>query len=103
MQTFVAALTALKGCCDEYEVCLRKALDHNVQLKRTTDKMVTALGDMKRIFNVGEKCGICFSKKKSMAFECGHVTCSDCAARSLRSERCPFCRRPVKELIKIFL
>ena len=103
MQTFVAALTALQQGCDEYEACLRKTLDHNVQLKRAVDKMAKGLEDMKRIFNVGEKCGICFSKKQSMAFECGHVTCEECAARSLRAERCPFCRRPVKELIKIFL
>ena len=103
MHSFTAALATLKESCNEYEVILQKTLEHNSKLKKTVDKMGKALLDMKRIFNVEEKCGICFAKKQAVAFECGHVTCNDCGARSLRAERCPYCRRPVKELMKIFL
>ena len=103
MQTFSAALDILKKCSCEYETSLKKTLQSNTELKRVVDNMASALDDMKKLFAPGSKCAICCSREMDTALECGHTVCKVCAARALRSERCPFCRRAVTESMRLYL
>ena len=102
MQGFTAALQELKASCDTYETALKKTSAVNSELKITVDRMERALDTLKRIFVTSQKCGICFSRKPSHALECGHLLCESCGTKSLRAERCPFCRKRVEEMMRIY-
>ena len=101
MQSFSAALTALKTSCCEYDESLKKTIEINGILKASVDKMAGALDEMKKMFSQG-KCDVCCQREKDNALECGHCLCSVCAIRALRSGRCPFCRKTVNESIKLY-
>ena len=103
MQTFTAAVDTLKKSCVEYENSLKKTVSTNSELKKTVDKMSSALTEMKNLFKHDNNCGICCSRATDTALECGHTLCNVCSVRALRAERCPFCRRAVTESIKIYL
>ena len=103
MQAFNVALTELQESCDAYDRCLKQTAASNAELKKTVDRMIRALSGMKLIFTTSEKCGICFNRKPDHALECGHTLCNICASKSLRAERCPFCRKPVTEMMRVYL
>ena len=103
MQQFTVALEELKESCATYELALKKTAASNSELKITVDRMIRALDSMKRIFVLSEKCGICFNDKPNYALECGHTVCQSCATKSVRAERCPYCRKPITDMMKIYL
>ena len=37
------------------------------------------------------------------ALDCGHVMCLECAKKSARNNRCPFCRQPIERYFKVYL
>ena len=103
MQAFAIALEELKDSCTAYESGLKKTAASNADLKITIDRMIRALDHMKRIFTTSEKCGVCFNRKPDHALECGHTLCQLCASKSLRVEKCPFCRKPISEMMRIYI
>ena len=102
MQTFSAALDTLKKSCKEYEHSLKKTLVVNAELKGKVEHMAKALEDMKQLFSTDAKCGICCNRPIDTALECGHTMCTTCSGRALRAERCPFCRKAVREKMKLY-
>ena len=44
-------------------------------------------------------CPICLTARKNLAFQCGHLVCTECAA-SL--ERCPTCRQAIVTRVELF-
>ncbi|GMG99822.1 hypothetical protein Nepgr_001662 [Nepenthes gracilis] len=46
-----------------------------------------------------QACPICLTNSRNMAFQCGHMTCKDCA-ETISS--CPFCREPIKTRIRLY-
>ena len=105
MQSFAAAIDALKKGCVEYEESLQKTLLYNAELKIKVDQMASALAEMKRLFKSSDKkCDICASRTVDTALlECGHCLCSVCSLRALRAGRCPFCRKNISESMKLYL
>lgn len=49
------------------------------------------------------ECNICFEKKKTYRLPCSkkHTICDDCY-RKLREDKCPYCRKPFKNIYKKF-
>ncbi|GKV37170.1 hypothetical protein SLEP1_g45229 [Rubroshorea leprosula] len=47
-----------------------------------------------------QRCPICFSNPRDMAFGCGHQTCEEC---SRNIQTCPICRSPIQIRIKVYL
>ena len=103
MQTFSARLEGLREAITLYDVSLKRTQQCNNELKQRVDAMAKALCAMTSLFNTTEKCGICYGRKVDAALECGHCMCLQCANKSLRADKCPFCRKPVKELTRLFL
>ena len=102
MQSFSAALTALRKSCGDYDTSLKRTIEINNVLKTSVDKMAAALDEMKKLFSHG-KCDVCCQREKDTALGCGHCLCSVCSIRALRAGRCPFCRKDVEESIKLYL
>lgn len=50
------------------------------------------------------ECEICFENPKNNAFyKCGHKACKECAESVKKSTgKCPFCREPILDIIKVF-
>ncbi|KAK7405777.1 hypothetical protein VNO78_07386 [Psophocarpus tetragonolobus] len=44
-------------------------------------------------------CAICLTKRKDLAFGCGHMTCRDCGARL---SNCPICRERITNRLRVF-
>ena len=103
METLLSAVDTLKTCCTDYDDNIKKSANANSALKKSIDRMVVALADMKKLFTSNPKCGICCTRVVDTALECGHTSCASCAARALRAERCPFCRHPVTATTKLYL
>ena len=102
MKKFSSALGELRKSSSEYEEALKKTSEANSILRVTVDKMATALEEMKHIFN-HTKCGICCSRDQNTALMCGHCLCSICALKAVRDGRCPFCRRPMTESMRLYM
>lgn len=97
------ALEKLIRISQEYLDSLTNSLKAHQDLKTKLDKMYEAMSELKRSFGNDERCGVCYNRPKTTALDCGHCCCFPCAQRCLRSERCPFCRKPTTDLLKIFL
>ena len=81
---------------------LTKALDTNESLLKTIDKMHEALTELRKSFGDSNTCKICYVNKRSAALNCGHMTCTTCANKCLRAQRCPFCRKATTEFMRVF-
>ena len=103
MESLAAALDVLKKSCGDYEASLRRSLDSNAALKVKVKHMVEALEQMKRVFSNDHKCGICCSRAVDTALDCGHCLCIVCSLRALRAEKCPYCRKVIKESKRLYL
>ncbi|KAK7313811.1 hypothetical protein VNO77_39013 [Canavalia gladiata] len=45
------------------------------------------------------ECAICLTKRKDLAFGCGHMTCRDCGSRI---SNCPICRERITTRLRVF-
>ena len=65
------------------------------------DAKVKLLQNRKASLEVDQsyKCVVCWSRKKEVAFRCGHQTCSSCADRI---NHCPICRQTIDMKIRLF-
>ena len=73
-------------------------LEHLIE---TLDAKVKLLQSRKASLEVDQryKCVVCWSRKKEVAFRCGHQTCSSCADRI---SNCPICRQTIDMKIRLF-
>ena len=46
-----------------------------------------------------QECKVCLDRNKNTAFQCGHQTCFECAEKV---DKCPICRKPIMQRIKLF-
>ncbi|XP_070577374.1 uncharacterized protein [Ptychodera flava] len=46
-----------------------------------------------------QMCSICMEERKDTAFQCGHMTCKDCA---IQLHNCPICRQAIEKRINLY-
>jgi E3 ubiquitin-protein ligase mind-bomb len=65
-------------------------------LKKRLDEAVKSLDEAVKKFD----CRVCLNRTISVAFQCGHGTCSTC---SMFVDLCPICRRSIQKKIKLYI
>ncbi|XP_078000102.1 uncharacterized protein LOC144452815 [Glandiceps talaboti] len=60
---------------------------------------VMKLKEKTRELEEAQVCSICMENRKDTAFQCGHMTCKDCADVL---HNCPICRQPIERKINLF-
>ena len=58
-----------------------------------------ALAVRERAAEEATTCSLCMEHPRTVAFNCGHQTCSECAGSH---SECPFCREPIMGRIVLF-
>lgn len=58
-----------------------------------------ALAARERTAEEANTCSLCMEHPRTVAFNCGHQTCSECAGSH---SECPFCREPIMSRIALF-
>ena len=99
----IRALEAFAEYSGDFYEKLKKTLVAHEELRETFGNLRRALKEARKSLGVHENCGVCYQRVKNTALNCGHLQCLSCAQQSLRAQRCPFCRKPTTELLKVFL
>ncbi|XP_001629545.2 E3 ubiquitin-protein ligase MIB2 isoform X3 [Nematostella vectensis] len=93
----------MKKCikCQEHITCKigPDGADLSLLTDSSSENSLTSLQAKLQELEDKSQCPICMDKPRTVAFLCGHGTCSECC-QSLRN--CPFCRKPIEKKINLF-
>ena len=95
----------LKAAMGDLEA-LEKSLEARYQSKIDESEKLRKNLEMMKIAN-DDECTICYEPRNPayMFYPCGHATfCKNCASRLFEEseKKCPDCRRPIKDIVRVF-
>ena len=95
--SFLDLLCSLEGVISQSWQSLRDAIMSKVA--SDLRQREAALTERERAAEEATICSLCMDRPKSVVFNCGHQTCTECSAGHTE---CPFCRVPITSSIILF-
>jgi len=81
----------------EIRACIKRLSETQVEAEGLKNKAREKEREME-LLQESLVCAVCleqFVGRDPVAFECGHIFCSECSAQVMRSDACPTCRAPI--------
>jgi hypothetical protein len=82
------------SCASMQQQALDIAFEQRASMQQVLDiaSMQRELASMQQALDIALECPVCFSHRRNMRLQCGHLFCQACVAQVTT---CPTCRQPV--------